>query len=279
MARCTFANMFAPFPGKVMLFGEYGLLKGSNALTVPSTVYYGQLAVNPQNPAEKVSQQSLLSFCQHLFRHFGDFLFLDVLQNDLNQQLHFKSNIPQGYGVGSSAALVAAIAKVYGKNLPKDLEGQKALFGEMESFFHGKSSGLDVLVCYQQQPILIEHGQLSITTLPQEISVKWELVDTEQIGMTAELVQQFKAQPPGFFTDFEAEYIEATNLAVQSFLGKDIDTLSTAIKRLSFFTIDRMAWAIHHSFQPTWEAQLASPNTAYKLCGSGGGGFMLKFSW
>src|SRR5690242_20746449 len=43
-------------------------------------------------------------------------LDLAALENDLNKGLYFDSSIPQGFGVGSSGALVAAIYDQYCKN-------------------------------------------------------------------------------------------------------------------------------------------------------------------
>ena len=79
------------------------------------------------------------------------------------QEWYFDSSIPQGYGVGSSGALVASIYDQYAadkitilENLTRDkLLNLKAIFSLMESFFHGKSSGLDPLNSYLSLPILI----------------------------------------------------------------------------------------------------------------------------
>ena len=59
--------------------------------------------------------------------------------------MYFDSSIPQGYGVGSSGALVAAIYDQYAlnkitvlENLTKDkLVQLKTVFAAMESFFTG----------------------------------------------------------------------------------------------------------------------------------------------
>ena len=77
--------------------------------------------------------------------------------------MYFDSSIPQGYGVGSSGALVASIYDQYAadkitvlENLTRDkLLKLKQIFALMESFFHGKSSGLDPLNSYLSLPILI----------------------------------------------------------------------------------------------------------------------------
>ena len=88
---------------------------------------------------------------------------LNTLQNDVNNGMYFDSSIPQGYGVGSSGALVASIYDKYAddkitvlENLTRDkLLKLKEIFSFMESFFHGKSSGLDPLNSYLSLPILI----------------------------------------------------------------------------------------------------------------------------
>ncbi|MCB0737039.1 MAG: mevalonate kinase [Bacteroidetes bacterium] len=271
--------MFKPFSGKIMLFGEYALLEGGNALTIPSNQFTGQLAVNPSTEEQKKSHESVLKFAAYLMTHFEDHFFLDALQNDLNQGLFFDANIPQGYGVGSSAAIVAALVSLYGKNIPSSLIDQKAFFGEVESFFHGKSSGLDVLVCYQQKPILIQNGEPQIAHLEMEqMQFKYELIDTHQVGHTNDMVGEFRAQNLAFFNSFRAQYLAETNLAVEAFLAGRFNEMFTSIKQLSFFAIDQMPWTIPASIKNEWEESLANPNLAYKLCGSGGGGFALKFS-
>ena len=64
--------------------------------------------------------------------------------------MYFDSSIPQGYGVGSSGALVAAIYDQYAlnkitvlENLTKDKLVQLKQSLQQWNLFHGKSSGLD----------------------------------------------------------------------------------------------------------------------------------------
>ena len=93
--------------------------------------------------------------------------------------MYFDSSIPQGYGVGSSGALVAAIYDEYAsdkitvlENLTRDkLLQLKTIFSEMESFFHGKSSGLDPLNSYLSIPILINSkDNIEVTGIPSQKS-------------------------------------------------------------------------------------------------------------
>ena len=91
--------------------------------------------------------------------------------------MFFDSSIPQGYGVGSSGALVAAVYDKYAfgkitvlENLTKEkLLHLKAVFSLMESFFHGKSSGLDPLNSYLSLPILINSkDHIEATGIPYQ---------------------------------------------------------------------------------------------------------------
>jgi len=105
------------FYAKILLFGEYGIIEDSQGLTLPYSFYKGTLKFSSLgNEFEKKSNESL--------RQYADFLQtltlpeiyqLNLLQlrTDLDNGLFFDSNIPQGYGVGSSGALVAAIFEKY----------------------------------------------------------------------------------------------------------------------------------------------------------------------
>ena len=89
---------------------------------------------------------------------------LNRFADDVAKGMYFDSSIPQGYGVGSSGALVAAIYSNYAANpiQPEDNIGKddiltlKTTFGQLESYFHGKSSGVDPLICYLKLPVLIK---------------------------------------------------------------------------------------------------------------------------
>jgi mevalonate kinase len=125
------------------------------------------------------------------------------LQQDVNGGMFFDSSIPQGYGVGSSGALVAAIYDKYAKDKITVLENLtrekllrlKTIFSEMESFFHGKSSGLDPLNSYLSLPILIKSkDNIEATGIPsQKTNGKGAvfLLDSGVVGETAPMVEYF----------------------------------------------------------------------------------------
>ena len=107
------------FYSKILLFGEYGIIKDSKGLSIPYNFYNGALKVD-ENPTEAAvnSNKSLKRFATYLKDLTPDLVNFDMetLQNDVDAGMYFDSSIPQGYGVGSSGALVASIYDQYAKD-------------------------------------------------------------------------------------------------------------------------------------------------------------------
>ena len=154
------------FYAKILLFGEYGIIKNAKALSIPYNYYKGALRMDNNTFEAAVSSNTKLkAFAQHLTSLDNALVTFDHkrLTSDLTKGMYFDSSIPQGYGVGSSGALVAAIYDRYAfekitvlENLTRQkLTKLKSIFSAMESFFHGKSSGLDPLNSFLSLPITI----------------------------------------------------------------------------------------------------------------------------
>ena len=158
--NCNFTLMKAPlFYSKILLFGEYGIIKNSKGLSIPYNFYKGGLKIGDINSnSAKRSNQSLCLFRNYLKQIDALIVVFDFkkMNRDLLEGMYFDSTIPQGYGVGSSGALVAAFYDRYAVNKYTILENLtrdkilklKNIFSNMESYFHGKSSGLDPLNSY-----------------------------------------------------------------------------------------------------------------------------------
>ena len=103
------------FYSKILLFGEYGIIKDSKGLSIPYNFYNGALKVDENPSAEAIkSNESLQRFVTYLEQLQNDqpelvTFNLKDLKSDVESGMYFDSSIPQGYGVGSSGALVAAI--------------------------------------------------------------------------------------------------------------------------------------------------------------------------
>ncbi|WP_026836598.1 mevalonate kinase [Gillisia sp. JM1] len=286
------------FYSKILLFGEYGIIKDSKGLSIPYNFYNGALKVD-ENPSEEAieSNKSLQAFAKHLGEleisnpslvHFN----LDELNKDISNGMYFDSTIPQGYGVGSSGALVAAIYDEYAtgkitvlENLTREkLLKLKKIFGEMESFFHGKSSGLDPLNSYLSIPILINSKD---NIEPAGIPSQTEngkgavfLLDSGSMGETAPMVQIFmenmKQEP--FRIMVKDQFIKHTDACVDDFLQGDIKSLFGNIKKLSHVVLDNFKPMIPTQFHNLWKQGIDSNDYYLKLCGSGGGGYILGFT-
>ena len=124
------------FPGKLLLFGEYTVLVGSRALAIPVPHWSGNW-----DRGVKV-HAALTPLLDHLRKsRDGNHLDLDAFQKDIEGGLYFKSSIPQGYGLGSSAALTAAIFNNYGPQRDGlSLTDMIEKLASIESYYHGQSS-------------------------------------------------------------------------------------------------------------------------------------------
>ena len=105
--------------GKILLFGEYGIIQDSMGLSIPYTDYNGKLLYPKEsNKITKKSNQQLHLFYGHLSNlskknELPCSLDLNALKADLSEGIFFDSTIPQGFGIGSSGAIVAAIYDKY----------------------------------------------------------------------------------------------------------------------------------------------------------------------
>jgi mevalonate kinase len=285
------------FYSKILLFGEYGIIKDSKGLSIPYNFYKGALIIPEQQTAQtQQSNKHLRDFCTYLEKldqegepqtRFN----LSQMRSDLAQGMYFDSSIPQGYGVGSSGALVAAIYDRYAmdkitilENLTREkLLTLKASFAQMESFFHGKSSGLDPLNSYLSLPILINSQEhIEPAGIPSQTNTGGAvfLLDSGMTGETAPMVQLFmeKMKHEGFRSMLKNEFVTYTDRCVEDFLKGDVGSLFGNIKRLSKVVLDHFQPMIPKQFHELWQRGLETNAYYLKLCGSGGGGYMLGFT-
>jgi len=199
--------MKAPlFYSKILLFGEYGIIKNSKGLSIPYNFFKGGFKLGDLNNQEvKKSNNNLRLFKDFISKLDNTIVAFDLnkMDNDLNMGMYFDSTIPQGYGVGSSGALVAAIYDRYAQNKITVLENLtkekilvlKHIFSEMESYFHGKSSGLDPLNSYLSLPILMHSkNKVETTWIPSQFyngKGAVFLLDSGESSDTAPMVEIF----------------------------------------------------------------------------------------
>ena len=282
------------FYAKILLFGEYGIIKDSKGLAIPYNNFRGALKISSDlNEKAKSSNEGLRKFFQYLKDLNSDLVSFDfeAFEADLNKGMYFDSSIPQGYGVGSSGALVASIYDKYAiekitvlENLTREkLLELKKIFSEMESFFHGKSSGLDPLNSYLSLPILINSKEnIEPAGIPSQKEGKGAvfLLDSEQIGETEPMVNIFmnKMKKEGFRKMLSEEFSTYTDACIEDFLNGNVNSLFGNVKKLSKVVLKNFKPMIPKAFHKVWEQGLHTNDYYLKLCGSGGGGYILGFT-
>ena len=182
------------YNSKVLLFGEYTVLNGTKALAVPFKKYYGSWIYEKNHPSateiQKLKQYLLKLYYDGNLENF-DF---DDLEYQTAKGLAFDSSIPQGYGLGSSASVTAAIFDGFRKdNHLLTLNELRKKLGMIESCYHGESSGLDPLVCYLNQPVLIHDADNVelIDSSNANLDQSLYLLDTKMPRRTAPLVEAY----------------------------------------------------------------------------------------
>lgn len=283
------------FSAKILLFGEYGLLYGANALAIPFHKFGGS-----RKFAGETKDQAILDSQSEIQQFFSTFeaanlnnrlhfpLQLEALQKDLQQGLYFNSDIPVQYGLGSSGALCAAIFEQYSTFQKEEynsfdnklLQLLKKDLSLLESSFHGRSSGIDPLVLFVNRPVLLSPEKIELPEIKirkNDFSVF--LIDTKLKSSTAPLVSLFnkKMANPEFKKRFQNEFLPANNLAIQSFLKGNKQELFRQVKQISEFQSVHFSEMIPESFKNLF-GNSTHNSTPVKLLGSGGGGFLLAFA-
>ncbi len=278
-----------------MLLGEYSVMLGSDALAMPLNLFNGQLSFPQAHGSNQNSLHSnkelkaLLNFLKKMQQQqklVG--LDLESFEFDLNQGLYFNSTIPQGYGVGSSAAVSASVLKSYAdcelKLKLSDYSLLKNILSLIESHFHGSSSGFDPLVSYLDTALVLSQKNGIIPTILDKKSDVNQysvfLIDSAQTRRTGALVSLFyeKYKNPAFNSFCHENLVPLTNRAIEYFQADNYCEFYQAIADLSAVQFEHFLPMIPSLLVDLWLAGLNDKYFYLKLCGAGGGGFILGMS-
>ncbi len=287
------------FNSKILLFGEYSIIQDSMGLTLPYNEFNGKLTFDANEINEQFVTESndhLLEFANYIQTLLNDKKLnidfdIEAFKKDVENGMYFQSTIPQGFGVGSSGALVAAVYGKYTKNKitidsapnKETILELKAILAKMESHFHGSSSGVDPLICYLNLPLLI-NGKNGVEPVKVEMNSVGKgaifLIDTGISRSTEPLVKYYmqRMEEPTFREFVDKQLKPFANNCIQAFLDGDKETLFAYMKLLSKFQFEHFKPMIPKLFNKMWKRGLDSGEYYLKLCGAGGGGFILGFT-
>lgn len=273
------------FFSKLLLFGEHTVNLGSQALAMPLTAFEGYWS-----EGGTIEQQyDLAAFAMYLFdlkQQNEAILKIDAVafMRDIEDKgLYFASNVPTGYGAGSSGVLCAAVYQRYGESIPDktflNYDYFKKGFSQMEAFFHGKSSGVDPLICFLNEPMLITSQGITTVNLPAylDVNVAIFLLDTQMPRKAEPLIHWFmeKTQEHDFCDAIKQQLVPSNNMAIAAFLEGHWTNLMKAVHQISAFQLSHLSHLILTDFRGIWQQGLENDIYKLKLCGAGGGGFIL----
>ena len=169
-------------PGKIILSGEYGVLFGRAGIAVPSRL--GVRATFDKDPVlgrTEIRWEGNEQWLPYVERIVGA---CKEKKSDLGGRLTVKSDVPVGKGMGSSTALIIAVARAL---LGEDSREAAA---KIEDTLNPGHSGFDFAAIWENAPILFSTSAgARRTDLSRELLQRAILIDTGLPGeSTTELV-------------------------------------------------------------------------------------------
>lgn len=269
------------YPSKLLLFGEYLIVRGGSALAIPLPIRGGQW--RKDSAGDQYNLLEMATYLKGIQTRKKALIEIDVHQfvKDLSEGWYFDSNIPTGFGLGSSGALVAAIYDKY-TNVDNyvDYLQLRGKLAKMEGFFHGQSSGVDPLVSYTQQALeLLPNNGTIVHDIPVLHNEEYHffLLDSGVSRETGPLVNIFleKCNDKEYVQQLNDVLLVASDRGIQSLLQQDWITLVESFQQISSVQNELFGEMILPSVQPLWDKGLTTNDFYLKLCGAGGGGFYL----
>lgn len=251
---------------------------------MPLADFFGTWKYQPNASLVKNLQQQLPSFKQYLeAQGLTEWIDTEAFAANLAKGVYFEANIPTGYGIGSSGALCAAILDKFGKkNKSLSLLALKKIFAQMECFFHGTSSGTDPLVSYLNYPILLGDTIQKVKLFQKQKTDNTALflLDTGIKRTANPFINGFLDRCKDEFYDkkCQTQLVPLVDDAIHTFLHGQWDLLFNTMHELSLFQFRYFDFMILDAFKKTWLDGLSSDHFKLKICGAGGGGFLLGIS-
>ena len=287
------------YHAKILLFGEYSVIKNSMALTIPFSHFHGELRflfddTYTNYDFAKHSNKKIYNFLGYVRelekQHKLNFPFdTDQFADDRKNGLYGESSIPEVYGVGSSGGRMASLYDKYSDFNPltldtKQMNELKKNMALLESFYHGTSSGIDPLNALISKPLLFRgNGDVQITDIhlpAKNPDFAVFLINSGKKGKTGPLVNYFMEKTGQHGNgSIDIQHLNSiTNQSIESIIAGDNHSFFHNLSSLSAFQLTHLSKMIPDGFRTLWKEGLESESYYLKLCGSGGGGFILGFT-
>jgi mevalonate kinase len=157
-------------PGKIILFGEHAVVYGRPALAVHVTQVHADVEITTSTRAgvwiyapdvNLHAELNTLPADHPIAAVIHNFLFLSRISPFPNLEIKITSTIPVASGLGSGAAVTAALTRALSSHIqyPMTDEEVNAFTYEIEKLHHGTPSGIDNTVITYAKPVYFIKGQ------------------------------------------------------------------------------------------------------------------------
>ncbi len=261
--------------GKWILSGEHSVLRGGSVVLFP--MYRMQLKV------KYTYKEDFHCYFGNSFSPSQTDFFKQAIQQAFSQsgrkergvfELH--SDIPLGSGLGSSAAFCLSISQIF---FEQSWVSDVLNFAiELEHFFHGKSSGADVLVSYHQSPLIFKERDAV-----EKLNILWKpyiyLYNTGRSSLTKKCVHQVNSFIEKFPKEahlLDHQMSESVHLAVQSLTVETNRRLECLVQSINKAYGCFEKWGLLKNLDSKIKELKTQGALAVKPTGAGGGGFLLS---
>ena len=254
-------------PGKIILTGEHSVVYGKPAIALAINRGIETIATRFEGP----------SYCTSpiVDEHLWKAIRTIVPENGFT--ISFTSSLPIGKGMGSSAALSVSLCREMARIQSQSLSFEDLLDQAMtmETFFHGRPSGLDHTVSALGKAVLFQRTTTGTEWKPIDFpAIDILIVDSGTTGSTSDMVGKVA--------------LHADTAKFQSILVK-METLSMKIRKAiamkDFKRIGQLCTQNHQylkqlgvsttTINDIVDSALALGAWGAKLSGSGGGGIVI----
>jgi mevalonate kinase len=275
--------MLTPFEtntyAKWILTGEHSVIRGGKALVFPLKHHILSLRFEPTDTPltmslnQNQSYEAILLDCLRYINHH-----YPIHLSGLTGHIFIESTIPIQSGLGGSAALSVALARLCKHWTPSISANGFTLARYIEHFFHGKSSGLDVAGAMSDQGVIFQQGELTpLHPVFHPIMVLTPTFDKGETKQCVEKVIAIQKTAPALFHLLDNQMNTSAEMAIQALTVQQINPHHPLMNAIKLAADCFKQWGlITHHMQVLTDELYQQGALAVKPTGSGYGGYLLS---
>ncbi len=267
--------------GKWILAGEHTVLRGGAALAFPIQTRFFDLEFVPGTEEYKIALPKTSTVPADVFERTLLRGLELALQNidELRGTFFINSNIPLSSGLGGSASICAAIAKLFYKFEWLNQDELFTFCRNLEDMYHGQSSGLDVATVLSANGIIFKRN-LGFENLEPKWKPNWYLLHSGVQSRTKDDVAKVNSlfhSDLKTATEIDERMKNAVEMALQALSLNPQEGLPLLVEAQKTAASCFSDWnLVPESMETTMRSLLDAGALAVKPTGSGGGGFILS---